>query len=134
MESKCIENHDNSQNENGVHSTIFEIFIFLDAFNVAHGKFPQDKGAESVSDEDKRNRKGEGECSNYAVDGECCVENLEIGNLANIGHASADEFFLLFFGKLSESVNDEKHGGAHHCRKPKHWINLERVPDDEGEQ
>ncbi len=53
--AEAIKQHDDAQGEDGIHCTILEILVLLDAVDIAHSQLPNHKCAEAISDEDEGN-------------------------------------------------------------------------------
>lgn len=84
MDSKCIDDHNGSQEKNRIHGAVFEIDIFFDAIDIANGELADDDGAEAVADEDEWDGECECECSEYAVDGERGIDYLQVENFTDV--------------------------------------------------
>ena len=55
MESECVENHYHAEDENGVHCSVFQVFISFDALDVTYREFSQDESTDAVSNENQWN-------------------------------------------------------------------------------
>lgn len=84
MDTKTVKEHNSAQDEDGIHRTVFQEDVFFNAFNIADGQLADDDGADTVSDQDERDREGEGKCSQNAVDREGRVDDFEVEDLADI--------------------------------------------------
>ena len=73
MEAEAVQYHYNPQNQYGIHGAVFEVDIFLYVFYVSDCKFPYQKSAQAVAEQNKRHGKSKGKCAKHAVYGESCV-------------------------------------------------------------
>ena len=55
MYAECPNEHNESEEEDGVHCAVFEIDVSLYPLNVVYGEVADDKRTEAVADEDERN-------------------------------------------------------------------------------
>gem|GEM_PF-4132715 len=75
-----------------------------------HGEPPHNKSTQSVSYQDKRNRKRKRECTENTVKGKSCIDDFQIENFGDIRDAFTilGKFFFLTFCLSFESMNDKK--------------------------
>ena len=81
VEPETVGEHDRAEHQDGVHRPVLEETVTPDLVDAPDSQFPDHNGPDAVPDQDERDREGEGERPDDAVDREGCVEDLKVRDL-----------------------------------------------------
>jgi len=67
MKSKTMQDHNNTQHQNGIHGAVFQIDVFFDAFDITNRHLSNYQSSKSITEQDKRHRKRESKSAQNSV-------------------------------------------------------------------
>lgn len=120
-----------AEEQDRVHGPILQIAIFLDGVDVADRHLADHDRPQAVAEQNERNREGERERSQHAIDGKRGVDHFQIKNLADVRHVTLLQFLFRLGCIFLEAVRDEErrrtdHGAERHVSA---LILLQREPN-----